>query len=120
MEKKTEKIKSKFYSLPKNSASTNYNFKINKIIINLKKKGADFQFITASENVAWLLNIRGADAKYSPIPNSYILISRNKEIKFFCDLSKVTNSLKKYLKKIKIINIHNTNKILSAISKKNL
>ncbi len=116
--RKRKKIKSKFYSLPKNSAGTNYNFKINKIIINLKKKGADFQFITASENVAWLLNIRGADARYSPIPNSYILISRNKEIKFFCDLSKVTNSLKKYLKKIKIMNIHNTNKILSAISKK--
>ena len=39
----------------------------------MKKKGADYQFITASENNAWLLNIRGKDAKYSPLPHCNIL-----------------------------------------------
>ena len=31
----------------------------------MKKRGADYQLITASENNAWLLNIRGKDVKYS-------------------------------------------------------
>ena len=35
----------------------------------MKKRGADFQFITASENNAWLLNIRGQDTKYAPLFN---------------------------------------------------
>ena len=52
----------------------------------LKNKKADYQFITASENNAWLLNIRGRDTKYTPIPNSYILMDKNKKIYFFCNL----------------------------------
>ena len=46
----------------------NYNLKINKIISYFKKENADYQLITASENNAWLLNIRGSDTKYSPVP----------------------------------------------------
>ena len=58
MEKKNEKNKNKFFQLPKHSVSENYKLKINKVLNNLKKK-AEFQFITASENNAWLFNIRG-------------------------------------------------------------
>ena len=58
---------------------------------NLKRNGADFQFITASENNAWLLNI-GSDDKYAPIPHSYVLVDKNKNIKFFCDLKKISKS----------------------------
>ena len=39
-------------------------------------------FITASENNAWLLNIRGHDTKYTPIPNSHALIDKNKNIQY--------------------------------------
>ena len=33
--------------------------------------------ITSSENIAWLLNIRGHDSKYSPIPNSFLIIEKD-------------------------------------------
>ena len=33
----------------------------------MKKKGADYQFISASENNAWLLNIRGK-TQITPTP----------------------------------------------------
>ena len=85
--------------MPNQSVSEGYKAKISKIIRYLKIKGADFQFITSSENNAWLLNIRGQDAKYTPVPYSYILIDRNKNIKFFCDLKKISASLKKSFKK---------------------
>ena len=116
--RKNEKNKNKFYSLPRHSVGNYYEYKINKIVSNLKKKGADFQFITSSENNAWLLNIRGKDSSYTPIPYSYVLINKNKNIKFFCDLKKISLSLKKKLKKIKFLNIESIDKNLSKIYKK--
>ena len=87
-------------------------------MLEIKKKRADFQFITASENNAWLLNIRGNDSKYTPIPYSYILIDKRKNINFFCNLKKIPYSFKKEFNKIKFININSTNKVLSKIHKK--
>ena len=61
---KFKKINKKFYNLPRNSVGKSYKSKINKVVSYLKNKGADFHFITASENNAWLLNIRGKDSDY--------------------------------------------------------
>ena len=73
--RKFKQNKNKFYILPNHSIGNDYKFKVKKKIVSfLKKNDADYHFITASENNAWLLNIRGLDAKYSPIPNSYILL----------------------------------------------
>ena len=53
-----------------------------------------------------LLNIRGRDTKYSPMPHSYALIDKGKKMIFFCDLSKVSLFLgKKKLNDIKFVNI---------------
>tara|TARA_B100000242_G_C43025378_1_gene477379 strand:- start:340 stop:1683 length:1344 start_codon:yes stop_codon:yes gene_type:complete len=110
--------KTKFYSLPKNSVDHNYKFKMKKIVSNLKKKDADFQFITSSENNAWLFNIRGNDEKYSPIPHCYVLINKNSDVYFFCDLKKINFSLKKNLKKVKFRKIDSIAKFLSDINNK--
>ena len=45
----------------KNSFSLDFRFKISKLVKNLKKRNIDYQFVTACENNAWLLNIRGND-----------------------------------------------------------
>ena len=104
--KRKVKVKcKKFYSLPENSVGNNYKIKINKIISNLRMKKADFQLITASENVAWLLNIRGMDEEYAPIPYSHVLVSKSKKIYFFCDLKKISKFLRNKLNKVKFINI---------------
>ena len=65
-----------------------------------------------------MLNIRGKDTEYTPIPNSYILISKNKNIKFFCNLKKINFNLRKKLNHIEFIDIKLTDKILSKITKK--
>ena len=109
-----------FYVLPKHSVGYNYKYKINKVVSFMKKKGADYQFISASENNAWLLNIRGRDSNYTPLPNSYILLNKNKKIKFFCDLKKITPSLKKKFRDVEFIKIDHVKKILSQISKKKI
>ncbi len=115
--RKVIKNKSKFFKLPNTSVSEGYKSKINKVSKFLKNKKAEFLFITASENNAWLLNIRGHDTKYSPIPYSYILIDKYKNIKFFCDLRKISPPFKKFFNKIKFLDIKKCSKILLEIKK---
>ena len=112
------KNNNKFYLLPNEAISENYQFKISKILKYLKKKKSDFLFVTASENSAWLLNIRGWDTKYAPIPYSYILIDKDRNIKFFCDLKKISSSLRKSFKKIKFLDIKICARTLLKIQKK--
>ena len=116
--RKIHKTPRDFYLLPKNSVGEDYKSKINKIAFNLKKNKADFLFITSSENNAWLLNIRGQDTEYAPIPYSHALISKNKEVLFFCDLKKVSHSLRRNLNRVKFINKEFLNDILSKIKLK--
>ncbi len=116
--RKVKKQYSKFYMLPKNSVGNNHDFKINRIVSALKKKGADYLWITASENNAWLLNIRGEDSKYTPIPNSHSLIDNKGRVIFFCDLSKLSLNIKKKLKKVRFVSIDTIEDLLLKIKKK--
>ena len=117
-QRKRMKSKKKFFLLPNRSVSEKYYSKISKISDFLNKTNSDFLFITASENNAWLLNIRGFDAKYAPIPHSYALIDKNKNIKFFCDLSRISSSLKNSFKNIKFLDTRICTKVLLEIKKK--
>ena len=69
-----------FYSLNKSIVGEDSISKINKIVTFIKKNKADNIFISAPENVAWILNIRGNDGPNSPLPNSRLIISKTKEI----------------------------------------
>jgi Xaa-Pro aminopeptidase len=69
-----------FFSLKDEVVGENRKSKINKIINYLKKNKADNLFITAPENVAWILNIRGDDGPNSPMPNSRLIINKSKKI----------------------------------------
>ena len=116
--RKIKKNIKKFFLLPNRSFSEKSQSKISKISKYLKKVRSDFLFITASENNAWLLNIRGHDASHAPIPYSYALIDNKKNVKFFCDLKKISPSLKNKLKNIVFLDIQSSAKELFKIRKK--
>ena len=78
--KKKYKSNKSFFSLKNKLVGENYKKKTSKIIKFLKKNKSEFLFITAPENVAWLLNIRGWDNPNSPIPNCYLLINNQNKI----------------------------------------
>ena len=84
IQKENNNIK-KFYILPKKAIGQSYVTKINKLVGILKNKKISLQFLTASENIAWLLNIRGQDSSFTPMPNSYLAIDNNKKVNLFCD-----------------------------------
>ena len=88
-----------FFSLDKNIVGESINSKLNKITKYLKKNKSDYIFISAPENVAWTLNIRGGDGPNSPIPNSRLIVSKSKKILLISNLKKC-----KQLLKNKIIN----------------
>jgi len=90
-----------FFSLKKNIVGESSKSKINKISNYLKKIKADHIFISAPENVAWILNIRGQDGPNAPIPNSRLLISKNKKIYLISKIKKCKILIKK-----RIININ--------------
>ena len=98
---KTQKVINNvpFFSLKDEIVGENSKSKINKIANYLKKNKADNLFVTAPENVAWILNIRGSDGPNSPIPNSRLIINKSKKIFFIAEFYKA-----KKLIKDKIIN----------------
>ena len=110
----------KFYILPKKAVGQNYRIKINKLINVLNKKKIDFQFISSSENIAWLLNIRGQDSKFTPMPNAYLTLDSNKKINLFCDLKKVEYFFKKKFKNINFIDIKYTKLFLARVKNKKI
>ena len=69
-----------FFSLSNKEAGQNTQSKINKVRNFLIKNKAEYLFVTAPENVAWILNIRGYDSEFSPIPNARLLINKKGNI----------------------------------------
>ena len=92
----------KFYTLDHSITGETFKNKIKRLIKILKRDKSDHIFITAPENVAWLLNIRGKDNPYSPIPNCRLIVNKKGGMYFFSEREKISNLLSK-----KIINKNN-------------
>ena len=116
--KKNNEKASKFYVLPNEAVGKSYLFKLNKVINILKKRRVDIQFISSNENIAWLLNIRGRDSEFTPIPNAYAILSKNKKVIFFCNLKKINKSFKNKFKNIEFVDIKLIYFFLKAIKNK--
>jgi len=115
LRKNTTKYK-KFYNLKNKDAGESSKSKINKLSKILSKNKINYQFVSSPENVAWLLNLRGFDSEFAPIPNSYLIINDKNKVYFFCNLKKVTKKLKKDLgKNISIIDIKSIEKFILKI-----
>jgi Xaa-Pro aminopeptidase len=116
---KDKKTKS-FYSLKKSVVGETHKSKIAKVINFLKSNKADYLFITAPENVAWLLNIRGYDNPNSPIPNARLIIDNNKKLFLITQKSKAKKIIQeKKINKNKIIDIKDLPNLINKIEGKN-
>ena len=93
-----------FYSLNNKVAGETFKSKINTIRNILKSNKADYLFISAPENVAWVLNIRGSDNPNSPIPNCRLIIGKDKGLFLITQKEKASKIIKnKKLSKKQII-----------------
>ena len=78
--KKPKDLIKPFFSLSTKDAGQSFNQKIEKVKKVLLKNKIDYLLVTAPENVAWILNIRGHDSIYSPIPNTRLLMNSKGDI----------------------------------------
>lgn len=62
----------------------------------LKKKGAEGLILSALDEIAWTLNLRGSDVHCNPVVVSYLLITQN-NIVFFIAPEKMTQEVHTYL-----------------------
>ncbi len=117
--KKNKKTKP-FFSLNKRIVGESHYSKIIKITEFLKKNKTDFLFISAPENVAWILNIRGHDVPTSPIPNCRLIIKKNKSLYLIAKEENCQKIIKeKIIKKNQVINFNNFKNFISTLNGKN-
>lgn len=95
--------------------------KIDDIRKELTKRRADSIFITALDEIAWTLNLRGNDVHCNPVVISYLLITQEHVVCFISN-NKVTNEVRCYLENqdIDIIPYHNMEIFLSGITEKSI
>ena len=91
--------------------------KIAAIRTELKKKSAESVMLSALDEIAWTLNLRGNDVHCNPVVVSYLLITEKKAVLFIAP-EKVTEEVRNYLEKqqIEIQNYSNTEIYLSDLN----
>ena len=95
---KKENVRKEAYILENCYSGNSYINKITIIKKILKLNKRKSFFISSSENICWLLNIRGKDSAFSPILNSQGLLT-DKKLFIFSEKNKIPNSIKKNYKK---------------------
>ena len=109
-----------FYSLKENIVGESSNSKINKISKYLKKNKSDYLFVSAPENVAWILNIRGGDGLNSPLPNSRLIVSKTKKIFLITSIQKTKKLIKeKIINRNQLIDINDFSKTILQLKGNN-
>jgi Xaa-Pro aminopeptidase len=118
--KKPKDLVKPFFSLSKKDAGQTSQEKIVKVKNVLLKNKVDYLLVTAPENVAWILNIRGYDSAFSPMPNARLLINSKGDIDLFSQPEKVIKIKKNFSKKIKFHNEDKIEKMLRDLWKNNI
>ena len=105
-----------FFSIDSNIVGESYKEKLLKIKKYLNKNNSEFIFITAPENVAWLLNIRGVDNPNSPIPNCHLLIDKKNNLYLICEKKKAKKIIvEKKISEKQVIEFGNFEKLIKDL-----
>lgn len=86
------------YELPAEFCGESRSDKVNRVREGMTANRADYQLLTAADDVMWLLNVRGNDIRYSPLLLSFALVS-TQQVLLFADEEKIPGSLRSALDK---------------------
>ena len=98
-------------------AGEDVDSKVSRVVDALDAADADGLLITALDEIAWLLNLRGSDVDYTPVVIAFAYVSADERV-LFIDSEKVTSEVKDHLKKysVKIKDYDDIEKFLGKIS----
>jgi len=86
----------KLYPYSADFAGETVESKLARMREQLAKKKADAMIISALDEIAWLLNIRGKDVEYNPVVISYVVLEADK-CTLFVDANKIDSPAQNYL-----------------------
>lgn len=86
----------KLYPYSADFAGETVESKLTRMREQLNKKKADAMIISALDEIAWLLNIRGNDVEYNPVVISYVVLEADK-CTLFVDGNKIDSPAQNYL-----------------------
>ena len=86
----------KLYPYSADFAGETVESKLARMREQLAKKKADALIISALDEIAWLLNIRGNDVEYNPVVISYVVLETDK-CTLFVDSAKIDSPAQNYL-----------------------
>ena len=89
-----------FFILNTRHAGKDYKNKLDVVCKILKKRKINKLLITAPENLAWLLNVRGKDSIYSPLPNCHAILDCKKKITLIVNKKKINRKFKLHFKNV--------------------
>jgi len=81
--------KNKIFTLPEEITGESTKNKIERIVEEIEKAGAEGIVIATLDAVAWTFNIRGNDVEYNPVAVAYGYVSKNESV-LFIDPDKLT------------------------------
>lgn len=92
--------------------------KIKALLKDIKSQGAQANLVTALDEIAWLLNLRGYDVAFNPVFYAYLWVEKKNTV-LFIDQKKVKTALLIELGKqgIQIEDYKNSGKLLKKLSK---
>lgn len=70
--------------------------KLEEVSSSMKERKAEFLVLTALDQIAWLLNLRGSDIEFNPVFFSYVIVSANSTFTLFIDPRQVTDEIKEH------------------------
>ena len=73
-----------------------------KVREKMKENGAEVHILTALDDIAWMLNIRGNDIIYNPVVLSYVIVKAD-EVIFYVQDGVVSDEIKNELEKAGVI-----------------
>jgi len=107
-----------FYKLKDSITGESYYSKLKKIKKYLKTNKINYLYVSASENVNWLLNIRGKDLPNSPIANCKLIVTDKGKLYFFSNIKKTSNLKRKNFKGLKFYDEKNFFEVIAKFKYK--
>lgn len=95
--------------------------KVARIRKSLRELHADGMLVSALDDIAWTLNLRGTDVHCNPVFVSYLLIESDK-VSLFVDDNKLSPEVKQYLQdnQVSLYNYNKVEKCLESYSEYNI
>lgn len=88
--------------------------KIEKLREVMKKNSAEWLVLTALDDIAWVLNMRGSDIEYNPVFFAYLVVG-TKSVEIFINKKLVTEKVKLHIESVENVVIHDYDAMLDFL-----